>query len=233
MQGWVAVPPPKAVVVAVGDELLYGHTVNSNGAWLGQELFTLGVRWPNRRWWGTREDRSRGLGKATRARDVVMLTGGLGPTPDDSPGRPSRSYLGFRFTPVRSLPGRELRSGSALVGIATSRESVADGGGPPRRWPMPPELPGRCAGLSAWLPGRRRFCVLLPGIPGEMRVVFTGSCAHSFWTDSRVRLLPVFHRSIHTHRSPGVGPPRPGRRGVSPRGPAPGNVAYLPHAQGG
>ena len=35
--------PPGAVVITVGDELLLGHTVDTNAAWLSQELSLLGI----------------------------------------------------------------------------------------------------------------------------------------------------------------------------------------------
>ncbi|MER3328483.1 MAG: competence/damage-inducible protein A, partial [Candidatus Kapaibacterium sp.] len=33
----------KAAIIAIGDELLIGETINTNSAWLGRELTTLGI----------------------------------------------------------------------------------------------------------------------------------------------------------------------------------------------
>ena len=74
----------RAAVVAVGDELLLGDIVNGNAAWLGAELAAVGVPVVHSAMVG--DDLDRIVTAVRRARedaDVVLLTGGLGPTVDD------------------------------------------------------------------------------------------------------------------------------------------------------
>lgn len=74
----------RAAVVAVGDELLLGDIVNSNAAWLGAELAAVGARVVHSAMVG--DDVARIVTAIRRAfddADVVLLTGGLGPTSDD------------------------------------------------------------------------------------------------------------------------------------------------------
>jgi len=74
----------RSVVVTVGDELLLGRTVDTNATWLADRLAVLGV--PVERI-ETVGDQDAAIGEAvTRAfevADVVLVTGGLGPTEDD------------------------------------------------------------------------------------------------------------------------------------------------------
>src|ERR1700716_1021986 len=74
-----------SVVVAVGDELLRGHTLDSNTNWLAQRLYALGF--PLRRAHivaGVEEEMVPIVRhEIERGADCVFLCGGLGPTPDD------------------------------------------------------------------------------------------------------------------------------------------------------
>lgn len=74
----------KAEIITIGDELLIGQTVNTNAAWMGAELSRIGFNItrtttiPDKR-----EDILRLLTDVTGKVEVVLITGGLGPTSDD------------------------------------------------------------------------------------------------------------------------------------------------------
>jgi nicotinamide-nucleotide amidase len=75
---------PDAEIITIGDELLYGQVIDTNSAFMGQELGKLGIRV---RQITSVSDRADEIVQAldaarTRAR-VVLITGGLGPTKDD------------------------------------------------------------------------------------------------------------------------------------------------------
>ncbi len=74
----------KAAVVAVGDELLLGDITNRNAAWLGAELAAVGAPVVHSSMVG--DDAAliaTAVRRAMEDADVVVLTGGLGPTSDD------------------------------------------------------------------------------------------------------------------------------------------------------
>lgn len=74
----------KAGIITIGDELLIGQTINSNAAWLGQELSSLGI--DIYRSVTIRDDRESILAVVEEyfnAVDLILVTGGLGPTKDD------------------------------------------------------------------------------------------------------------------------------------------------------
>jgi nicotinamide-nucleotide amidase len=73
-----------AAIVAVGDELLLGETVNTNASWLGGELARVGVRVVSSVMVGDDLPRMHVvLTRALEDAEVVLVTGGLGPTSDD------------------------------------------------------------------------------------------------------------------------------------------------------
>jgi nicotinamide-nucleotide amidase len=73
-----------AAIVAVGDELLLGETINTNASWLGGELARVGVRVVSSVMVGDDLPRMHVvLTRALEDAEVVIVTGGLGPTSDD------------------------------------------------------------------------------------------------------------------------------------------------------
>lgn len=73
-----------ASVITIGDELLIGQTIDTNSAFIAQELNKIGV-WVRRRvavgdeW----DDIWKALDEESNEADIVIITGGLGPTADD------------------------------------------------------------------------------------------------------------------------------------------------------
>ena len=74
----------KAIIVTIGDELLIGQVVDTNSAWLGQQLNKLGIPVLEKLAVSdSPEGISSALSYATERADIVLVTGGLGPTKDD------------------------------------------------------------------------------------------------------------------------------------------------------
>lgn len=74
----------KASIITIGDELLIGQTIDTNSAWMGAELSKSGfdvLRITSVH--DRREDILNVLNEASVKTDVVLITGGLGPTSDD------------------------------------------------------------------------------------------------------------------------------------------------------
>lgn len=73
-----------ASIITIGDELLIGQTIDTNSAWMAQELNKIGV-WVKRRVavGDTREDIWQALDQEAASSHIILLTGGLGPTADD------------------------------------------------------------------------------------------------------------------------------------------------------
>ena len=77
-------PALTAAILAIGDELLLGDLVNTNAAWLGAQLTAAGVVVVSSAVVGDDIDRiAQAVRRGLTDADVVLLTGGLGPTTDD------------------------------------------------------------------------------------------------------------------------------------------------------
>ena len=74
----------KAAIITIGDELLIGQTIDTNSAWMGAELSKAGFDvYRMTSIHDRREDIIYALHEAVGKTDVVLITGGLGPTSDD------------------------------------------------------------------------------------------------------------------------------------------------------
>ena len=74
----------KAEIISIGDELLIGQVVNTNASWLGEQFSLAGIQIVRVTVVGdTREHILTAFDRAWAEHDVVVVTGGLGPTHDD------------------------------------------------------------------------------------------------------------------------------------------------------
>ncbi len=73
-----------ASIITIGDELLIGQVVDTNSAWMAQELNKSGI-WLKRRVavGDNRNDIWQALDEESKHADIILITGGLGPTADD------------------------------------------------------------------------------------------------------------------------------------------------------
>ena len=74
----------KAIIISIGDELLLGRTIDTNAAWLSQQLAEIGVSVLAHVTVGDDQAETRdAIDDAARRADWGLVSGGLGPTPDD------------------------------------------------------------------------------------------------------------------------------------------------------
>ena len=154
-----------AELLSIGAELLLGETVDTNAAFLGHEMATLGL--PLSAVQVLPDDRTvlrDAFAAARRRSGVVLATGGLGPTHDDL----SREG-------VAEALGEELAEDPALM--ATLEERFGGAGGMPatnRRQamliPSAEALGNPIGSAPGWWVDRDGVVVaLMPGVPSEMR----------------------------------------------------------------
>ena len=71
-------------ILSIGSELLLGNIVNTNAQWISEELSTLGLNHFRQSTIGDNSERIIKLVKEISSRsNLLITTGGLGPTPDD------------------------------------------------------------------------------------------------------------------------------------------------------
>ncbi len=73
-----------AEIITIGDEILIGQIIDTNSAWMAQELNAIGIR--VKQISSVSDDREhilKALAEAQQRADIILITGGLGPTKDD------------------------------------------------------------------------------------------------------------------------------------------------------
>lgn len=74
----------KAEIITIGDEILIGQIVDTNSAWMSSRLNGIGVKVAQITSISDRREHIlEALKEAEGRADVILITGGLGPTPDD------------------------------------------------------------------------------------------------------------------------------------------------------
>jgi molybdenum cofactor synthesis domain-containing protein len=152
----------EVALVTVGDELLSGDTVNTNGAWLGRRLHERGVTVERSTTVPDRvADIARVVNEYRAEYDAVIVTGGLGPTHDD-----------LTMEAVGAALGRPVEEDEAVLAWLEehggyARADLADGTA---------DLPKGARPLHNTV-GVAPGCVVedvyvLPGVPSEMEAMF-------------------------------------------------------------
>jgi nicotinamide-nucleotide amidase len=214
------------VVVTVGDELLFGQTEDTNGSWLARELSRVGLEVVGRRVVGDDGEQIReAVGWGLDFAEVVLVTGGLGPTPDDLTREAVAGLLGasLRLDPglLRALERRFRDRGYGALPEGSKAMACVPEGGVVLRNPR-----GAAPGLALESEGGG-LCVLLPGIPVEMKGIFKPGVEKLLESKFGSRLRKILHREIHT-----VGVPESilmsEIQEILPGGPEGVDLAYLP-----
>lgn len=164
---------PSAAVVSVGNELLFGETVDTNSAWLGRELAALGIPVLRRLTVGdVAADIEWAVQDAARIADLVLVTGGLGPTPDDLTKPVVASTFGLDLVRdeeiLATLKRRYVARGLDEVPVAARGQADVPEGGTALENPE-----GTAPGIL--LPTQEALIVLLPGVPRELEAIVSGA----------------------------------------------------------
>jgi nicotinamide-nucleotide amidase len=156
----------KAAVITIGDELLIGQTIDTNSAWIGTELNRVGI-WVHRRV-AVGDDREaiiRALDEESRQADIILITGGLGPTSDDITKPVLSDYFGGRLVEDAGVLAR-------LEAMMASRGSTV--GERLRKQALVPDCAsvlendwGTAPGM--WFEKNGKVYASMPGVPHEMQ----------------------------------------------------------------
>ena len=164
----------KAMIIAVGDELLSGKTVDTNSAYLAGQLALRGIETAGHRTVG---DNTAAIADAVtdaagRA-DVVLVTGGLGPTADDltrqALARATGGELVLDETCAAQIEAFFARRGREMAEVNRIQAMIPAGAEPLAN------ACGTAPGIAAEI-GRARVFVM-PGVPIEMREMFAAAVA--------------------------------------------------------
>ncbi len=188
-----------AEIICVGTELLLGQIINTNAAWLARELSLLGIYSYYQTVVGDNAERlTNMLETATGRSDLIILTGGLGPTQDD-----------LTMATVAAFAGRPmLLHQESQQAIAARFQLMHQRRVPSNNWKqaMMPEgalvlpnnngtAPGAMLTIASSNNGTVTL-VMLPGPPSEMQPMFNESVRPQLVKCTTTRLKHCFVRMI-------------------------------------
>ena len=159
-------------IVAVGTELLLGQIVDTNSAWISEQLALAGIDCQRHTAVGDNRERMLeafrdALGRA----DAVIVTGGLGPTQDDITREVVAEVMGVGMVRDQALVERiEARFGGRGRTMPANNLRQAD---VPVGATAMSELPGTAPGLIC--PVGEKVLYTVPGVPWEMREMIEGT----------------------------------------------------------
>ncbi|MCD7977844.1 MAG: CinA family nicotinamide mononucleotide deamidase-related protein, partial [Tannerellaceae bacterium] len=155
-------------IITIGDELLIGQVVDTNSAWIGQQLGDAGFRVTKKTTVGdVEQDIREAIDGAFNRVSIVLLTGGIGPTKDDITKHTLCNYfncrLSFSEEVYQNIVDLLNRSGRAMNELNRSQAMVPDG----------------CIVLqneagtapATWFEKDKKVLVSMPGVPYEMKAL--------------------------------------------------------------
>jgi nicotinamide-nucleotide amidase len=199
----------RAEIIAVGSELLTPYRLDTNSLFLTSELNLLGIRVIHKAVVGDSPDEMRSsFEHALDRAEVIISSGGLGPTDDDRTRQTVADLLGRKLTideeVLRHIKERfqRFRPGRVMPEINARQALVPEGAA------VLPNPSGTAPGL--WLEANGHVVILLPGVPSELRGLFEsqvkprlarlGGKQRLFTRDLRITGLP--ESEVETRVSP-------------------------------
>lgn len=210
-------------IITIGDEILIGQIVDTNSAWMGQQLNLIGAAVTGITTVGDGAEEIRGaLDRATRLADVVLITGGLGPTKDDITKKVIAEFfeteLVFHEPTYERLErffkklGREPTAAHRLQCLLPANAEVLV------------NKMGTAPGM--WFEYNGSVIVSMPGVPYEMQYLMTNEVMPRL--QEKFPVQAIFH---HTWMTAGEGESRIAERleAIEDNLPAHIKLAYLPN----
>lgn len=158
--------PIKAEIITIGDEILYGQTLDTNSHWMSGALDEINIKVYQKTTIGDTEEHILSSLKEAEARaDVILITGGLGPTNDDLTKPTLAKYFGVGMVrdeeALQEIKDLFFRAGREM---SVLNEQQAD-------------LPTNCVKITnhvgtapgMWFEERNKIYISMPGVPYEMK----------------------------------------------------------------
>ena len=182
-----------AEIIAIGDELLYGQIMDTNSHWISQELDAVGVRVVRKTTVGdNRADILSAFEEASKRADLILITGGLGPTQDDLTKPLLAEYFGCEIVEVpeavAAVSAYFTRRGREMTLLNTLQGHL------PTCCTYVPNEVGTAPGM--WFEQKGCYWMSMPGVPHEMKKLVKDFVLPKL---SQVFDLPViYHKVIKT-----------------------------------
>ena len=183
----------KAFILSVGDELVLGQTLDTNSAWISQQLAAVGCDIAGHATVGdVRADIEAAIRSACGVAECVIISGGIGPTEDDLTRQALAAVLGTEaeinadwlahIEAYFASRGRVMPERNRVQALI------------PRGAEMIWNTAGTAAGISVTWNSSRIYST--PGVPKEMKAMFTRDVLP--WVTERAGGAVILQSTLHT-----------------------------------
>ena len=186
-------PIVRAEIITIGDEILFGQIIDTNTQWIGSELTGIGVRTVRKTSVGdTRDDILSAFSDAGKRADIIIVTGGLGPTKDDITKHTFCEFFGSSLKmneeALALVTAFFAKRGRAMTELNIQQAALPD------NCTYIPNLWGTAPGM--WFEKDDVVYVSLPGVPYEMKNLMQFEILPRL--KARFTLNVIQHKSVRT-----------------------------------
>lgn len=182
-----------AHLLTIGDEILIGQITDTNSAWMSRELNLRGMRVQGKSSVGdTQEAIIAGVEHAASNADVVIMTGGLGPTKDDITKKTLADMFGAEMVFHQETYDR-IAAYFHRIGRPVSPAMVGQATLPDKATLLVNKV-GQAPGM--WFERGGKVFISLPGVPFEMEYLMTHEVIPRLL--GRFPMQPIVHRTLLT-----------------------------------
>jgi nicotinamide-nucleotide amidase len=213
-----------ASIITIGDELLIGQVIDSNSAWMARELNGIGIWVRHRVAVGdNREEIWKALDQESEGSEVILITGGLGPTADDITKPLLCDYFGSQLIVDQQALANVKNIFEKILKRPLSESNLKQA-----------EVPDRCTVIQnkrgtapgMWFEKEGKIFVSMPGVPNEMQGMMTSEVLSNL--QKKFTLPFILHKTLLTA---GIGESSLAEyiQDFESALPAPFSLAYLPN----
>lgn len=179
-----------AAIITIGDELLIGQTIDTNSAFIAQELNKIGI-WVKRRIavGDVKEEILNALDGQSKDCDLIIITGGLGPTADDITKPALCEYFNSKLVTNEEALENVANIFSKFNKPVTERNHKQ--AEVPHNCTVLPNKRGTAPGM--WFEKDGVIYVSLPGVPNEMKGLIEHSVLGKL--EELYELPVIYHRT--------------------------------------
>lgn len=155
----------KAIIITIGDEILIGQILDTNSQYISKELTLLGIEVINILSIADSSDVIReAVDKSMKQADLVVITGGLGPTKDDKTKKVLADYFDSKLV-LDEKVFKQIKNMCHARGVEPNELNKQQAFLPDKCTILPNEK-GTAAGM--WFEKNNKYLISLPGVPFEM-----------------------------------------------------------------
>jgi nicotinamide-nucleotide amidase len=158
-------------IITIGDELLIGQVIDTNSAWIAEQLNMIGIRvYQITSISDNREHILNTLKEAETRAEIILITGGLGPTKDDITKLTLCEYfktkLVFNEEAYKNIENLFILRGFKVTELNRLQAEVPEN--------CTPLMNSNGTAPGMWFAQNNRIFVSMPGVPFEMKTMMTG-----------------------------------------------------------